>query len=158
MLRAAATLAFVVLLGALFAEVEVQVEGPAGWAASLPTWRKTPEEWPILKVLWGGRTMTGYHLYIFAFMFLAFHLPVVASWRWTLAIEARCLGPVMVFWIAEDFLWFVLNPAFHLSDFREGSVAWHPHWLLGLPVDYWVFGLGGLGLLLASCRRRAEKG
>jgi hypothetical protein len=59
----------------------------------------------------------------------------------------------MTFWIAEDFLWFAMNPAFHLKDFRPGAIAWHPHWVLGLPADYWGFGLGGLVLFAFSFRK-----
>ncbi len=148
-----AYLAFVGLLSVLFAQVEIQVEGPAGWAANLPTWKVTPREWPILEVVWAGRPLTGYHFYVFAFMALVFHLPVAFGGRWGLTIEARCLGSIMVFWIVEDVLWFVMNPAFHMKDFKEGSVSWHPHWFLGLPADYWMFGAGGLALLLFSFRR-----
>jgi hypothetical protein len=148
-----AYLLFVGVLAALFAQVEIQVEGAAGWAGNLPTWRKTPEEWPILKLLWGGRPMTGYHFYVFPFMALIFHLPILFSWRWSVSLEARCLASVMMFWIVEDILWFAMNPAFGLGNFKEGAVAWHPHWILGLPVDYWEFGLGGLGLFVFSFRR-----
>ncbi len=146
-------LAFVCVLAALFAQVEIQIEGGAGWAANLPTWKKTPQEWPILQVIWGGRPMTGYHFFVFAFMALVFHLPVVFSWKWSVAVEARCLASIMMFWIVEDALWFAMNPAFDLKDFRPGAVAWHPHWILGLPADYWVFGLGGFGLYVYSFRQ-----
>jgi hypothetical protein len=42
-----------------FANVEIQIEGAHGWAASLPTWRI--EKHQLLDIFCGGRPMTGYH-------------------------------------------------------------------------------------------------
>lgn len=43
----------------------------------------------------------------------------------------------------EDFLWFVLNPAFGLVKFRPGHIPWHKYWLFFAPVDYVVFTIVG---------------
>jgi len=59
--------------GVLFAEVEIQIEGAAGWASSLRL--EDRDHW-LLDLFWGGRPMTGYHAWVFSFMFLAFHLGV----------------------------------------------------------------------------------
>jgi hypothetical protein len=129
----------------LFAKLEIQIEGAHGWAANLPTWRvQLP---PSLRWLFGGRDMTGYHVYAFAFMAAAFHLPLVMVGEFSLVLEARALGGLALFWILEDFLWFVLNPAYGLRRFRPEHVPWHPHWFLGLPVDYFVMGACALALL-----------
>jgi hypothetical protein len=138
-------LGFVVLLGCWFGMVEVQIEGPDGWAAKLPTWRIT-EGWFL--ALLGGRPLTGYHAWIFTFIPLVFHLPCVLLARWSWRIEARVLGCVALFWIIEDFAWFVENPAFGWARFDREHAWWHQHWLLGLPVDYWVYLIVG-GALLA---------
>ncbi len=133
--RAAMLVAWVTCLAAIFALTEIQIEGSAGWAANLPTWR-IEQHW-LLDVFWGGRAMTGYHAGIFSFMALVFHLPVVmTSWSWRL--EARVLGALLVFWPLEDLLWFLLNPAFGWARFTPAAVPWHKHWWLGAPVDYYV--------------------
>ena len=147
---AAALLAWVLLLAWCFANVEIQIEGPHGWASSLPTWR-VEKHW-LLEIFWGGRPLTGYHAWVFSFMALAFHLPLFLAGRFTPKLEARCLGSLMVFWIAEDFLWFLLNPAYGLTRFRPAFVAWHVHWALGLPTDYLVFCVVGALLLWYSFR------
>ena len=72
-LRIALTLAWVLLLGRFFAQTEIQIEGPAGWAANLPTWR-VEQHW-LLDIFWGGRAMTGYHAWVFPFIALFFHCP-----------------------------------------------------------------------------------
>jgi hypothetical protein len=139
-------LLWVFLLGFFFAKTEIQIEGASGWAASLPTWRI--EKHLLLDIFWGGRAMTGYHAWVFSFMFLVFHLPQILPGTFSWRIEARCVAALMLFWIVEDFLWFVLNPAFGLERFSQANVPWHKHWLLGVPTDYLTYMLLG-GLLLA---------
>ncbi|MEI8121270.1 MAG: hypothetical protein WCI20_04415 [bacterium] len=143
---------WVILLGAVFANVEIQIEGGAGWAANLPTWR-LENSW--LNWFWGGKTITGYHAWVFSFMALVFHIPLfvggIFSWR----LEARILGSVMVFWIVEDFLWFVFNPAFGFGKFSPQFIPWHKHWLLGVPVDYLLTITAGLLLISWSWKRKS---
>jgi hypothetical protein len=145
-----ALLLWVCLLGLMFAQVEIQIEGPAGWAANLPTWR-LDGSW--LNGFWGGKTITGYHVWVFSFMALMFHLPLFVAGTWSLRLEARILGCIMVFWIVEDFLWFVLNPAFGPDLFNPISVPWHKHWVVGMPVDYVLSLAIGFVLLVLSYRR-----
>lgn len=148
--RALVLLLWVALLGAVFANVEIQIEGGAGWAANLPTWR-VDGSW--LNLLWGGKTITGYHVWVFGFMALVFHLPQMMSAAFSWRLEARILGCIMVFWIVEDFLWFAFNPAFGLACFRPSCVPWHRHWLWGVPVDYVVSLALGFTLVAASYGR-----
>ena len=130
-------LTWVILLAFFFAQVEIQIEGANGWAAGLPTWRI--EKHHLLDLFWGGRPMTGYHAWIFSFMFLAFLFPIVTGGQFSKRLAARCMGGLMLFWIMEDFLWFVLNPAFGFEKLTPRFVPWHHHWFLGLPVDYYLF-------------------
>lgn len=141
----------VTLVAFFFAKVEVQIEGDAGWAASLPTW-KIESHW-LLDMFWGGRPMTGYHAWVFSFMALIFHLPMAVLGRWTPRLEARVLGALMWFWILEDFLWFVINPAFGLAKFGPATIWWHKHWLWVVPTDYVTFTVVGTLLLTWSYRR-----
>jgi hypothetical protein len=143
-------LAGVVAAAACFAQVEIQIEGAHGWAAQLPTWRV--ESHPLLDLFWGGRPMTGYHAWVFGFMALVFHLGLALVGRWSWRLEARVLGSVMLFWIVEDLLWFVFNPAFGWAGLNPVQAPWHKRWLLGLPQDYWVFTLVAGALLWWSWR------
>jgi hypothetical protein len=149
-------LAWVLLLGIFFAKTEIQIEGANGWATSLPTWRI--EKHLLLDIFWGGRAMTGYHAWVFSFMFLVFHLPHCVQGSFSWRVEARCISALMIFWIAEDFLWFVLNPAFGLSRFSPEQIPWHKHWLLGVPTDYLTYMLlGGLLLTWSYLGRNTKK-
>ncbi len=141
--------AWTLLLAFFFAQVEVSIEGAAGWASSLPTWR-IEKHW-LLDLFWGGRPLTGYHAWVFPFIFLAFHLGFFMAGRWTWRLEARVLGCIALFWIVEDFLWFVLNPAFGLEKFSAASAPWHAgRWVLFMPMDYWLFIPGSIFLLWLS--------
>lgn len=151
------TVAWVALLAYCFANVEVQIEGAAGWAAALPTWR-VEHHW-LLDVFWGGRPMTGYHAWMFPFIALVFHFPAFLFGRWSWRLEARALGCIMQFWIMEDFLWFVLNPAFGLARFTPSHVPWQKHWWWGAPSDYWTFSVVALFLFwwsAAATRQQAS--
>lgn len=136
------------LMALLFALLEIQIEGPDGWAAKLPTWRLAPNS-PWRK-LFGGRPITGYHVYAFAFMAAAFHLPLFLGAELSLRTEARILASLALFWGLEDFLWFVLNPAYGLMRFKPCHVPWHPYWLWGVPVDYLLLAAVSLPLYLYS--------
>ena len=65
--------------------------------------------------------------------------PIFFLAQWSSLMEARIMASTMLFWIVEDYLWFVINPAFGRQRFRPEFVARHHHWALGAPVDYWLF-------------------
>jgi hypothetical protein len=56
----------------------------------------------------------------------------------------------MLFWIFEDFLWFVFNPCFGLAKFSPQFIPWHKHWIIGMPSDYVAFTFVGCLLLVWS--------
>ncbi|MFT4266684.1 MAG: hypothetical protein QM586_05590 [Xenophilus sp.] len=140
-----------------FANAEIQIEGGAGWATSLPTWR-IEKHW-LLDLFWGGRAMTGYHAWVFSFMALAFLLPLAFQGRWRGRDVVLALGGLAAFWVAEDLLWFLVNPAFGLARMDPVHAFWHPRWLFGLPLDYW-WGAAAAAALAAwhvhLCRRAAQ--
>jgi hypothetical protein len=144
----ATTISFVMLLGFFFAKLEIAIEGEDGWAASLPTWR-IESHW-ALDWFWGGREMTGYHAWAFSLIALFFHFPLAFSAELSWGGEARVLACIMLFWVTEDFLWFVLNPAFGLARFTKLHAHWHKNWVAGAPVEYWIFTPIGLALMGVS--------
>jgi len=123
---------YVLAASIIFALLEVQIEGGQGWATGLPTWR-LENRWT--RLFFGGRPLTGYHLYVHLLMLYALGL-ARPSW----AIELRLLAFLMLFFIIEDFLWFLFNPRFGLARFRREHVWWHAHvWWWIMPRDYWLF-------------------
>lgn len=136
---------FVATLGLFFAKVEIQIEGGAGWATSLPTWRI--EQHLLLTLFWGGRPMTGYHAWAFSFIAIFFHLPLAFAGAWSWPLEARVVASIALFWVVEDFLWFVLNPDFGVARFNPANAFWHKNWVCGAPVEYWGALIIGLPLM-----------
>jgi len=136
-------------LAAIFALAEIQIEGPNGWATSLPTWR-AENRWT--RLFFSSKPLTGYHLYTLLFLLVVVHLPFALSlapitWR----AEARIVSFFILFWVLEDFLWFILNPAFGLRRFRPKHVWWHaPTWWWIMPRDYWIFVPAGVALYWLS--------
>jgi hypothetical protein len=143
----------VVLAAFLFAKVEVHIEGANGWAANLPTWRVQNR---LTELLYGGRPLTGYHLYVQLFVLVFVHVPFAIGTAWSWRAEALVIAFMILFWIVEDFLWFVVNPAFGLRKFNPESVWWHKRaWWVLAPREYYfmsavagllyAFGRGSLG-------------
>jgi hypothetical protein len=122
----------------LFALVEINIEGSAGWAANLPTWRIQNR---LTDLLYGGRPLTGYHLWVQLFILAFAQLPFAFVGRFTWRGEALVAAFIILFWILEDFLWFVLNPAYGIRRFRKEHVWWHRRaWWLVAPREYFFMG------------------
>jgi hypothetical protein len=135
----------------LFALLEVQIEGPAGWAQKLPTWRIQNR---ITRILLGNRAITGYHVFFHVFVIALAHAPFALGLaRISVAAELRIAAFIILFWVVEDFLWFLVNPAYGLRAFRRERIRWHARsWWGVMPRDYWIFAPLGLALYLLSWR------
>jgi hypothetical protein len=140
---------FVIASAYTFARVEIEIEGPNGWAANLPTWRIS-NRWT--KIFYGSRPLTGYHFWLQVFVAMISHAPFglfLCPWSWR--AEMRVIGFVIIFFLVEDFLWFVVNPAYGIRRFRREHIWWHaPHWWWIMPRDYWLFMVIGCGMYVAG--------
>ena len=122
----------------LFAAVEVEIEGPHGWAERLPTWfRVTPPYARWYGRLMNGKPLTGYHAVMFVLPLWSFHVGFASGVPWSWAAEATTIAAYLA-WVATwDFLWFLMNPVFGWAKFRRGQVWWHGRWIGRFPVDYY---------------------
>ena len=122
----------------LFAAVEIEIEGPHGWAERLPTWfRVTTPSARFYAVFMRGKPLTGYHAVMFVLPLWSFHVGFASGVPWSWAAEATTLAAYLA-WVATwDFLWFLLNPVFGWAKFRRGQVWWHGRWIGRFPVDYY---------------------
>lgn len=144
-------LAALLAASAVFALLEIQIEGEQGWAAGLPAWR-IENRWT--RAVLGGRAITGYHVYFHLLVLILAHLPfalALTPFRWS--AELRILSFVVLFWLLEDFLWFVFQPRWRLRGFRADRIPWHAaNWWWIMPRDYWIFGPVGVLLYWLSWR------
>ena len=72
----------------------------------------------------------------FPFVALIFHVLVFLRGRWSWRMATRIMAMIKLFWLIEDALWFVLNPAFGWSKFSPAPVPWPKHCWGPLPADY----------------------
>ena len=143
-------LLFVSALSFAWAMMEIQIEGPRrrlgqelrrpGGSAKHPIF-----DYGLRRRL---RLITGYDVWAFGGIFLFFHLPFVWTLKWSWAGEAHVFGAFCLFWVIEDYLWFVMNPAFGHKGLHPDKVWWHKRWILGWPTNYYVSGALGLALFL----------
>jgi hypothetical protein len=138
---------FILIAAFCFAKLEISIEGRDGWAANLPTWRKSNA---LIKFVFGDYPITGYHFWMVTSLLLMLHLPLVMGIEWSLSLELKMISSFIFALIVEDFLWFVLNPAFGLKKFRRGMIPWHKQWFLGVPTGYIPQLVIALIILIAS--------
>jgi hypothetical protein len=136
-------------MAVVLAKMEIQIEGVDGFAAKLPTW-KIENKWT--KLFYSGRPLTGYHLYLMLFEFLMIQLPFIVFFTWSLQRELLAISFLIFLWVIEDFIWFILNPAFSLKKFKPEYIWWHKKWLWFMPRDYWVELTLGIILYLFGTR------
>jgi hypothetical protein len=100
----------------ILAQLEIQIEGPHGWAEKLPTWR-----WDSPRIRrWFGKPVTGYHLCLVTFMLLLLHLPQFHGGSWDR--EADLLAMFFLLTVIWDFLWFACNRHYGVARFRKGQI------------------------------------
>lgn len=140
---------FTILISAVVAELEIQIEGKNGWAARLPTWRVSNR---LTSFILGGayHPLTGYHFFLGFFVILFFHFPFFAGLSWSPGFELRLISLFLFFWMIEDFLWFIFNPNYGFKKFRKGEIPWHQRWVFGVPFSYYKFLSAGLLFYVAS--------
>jgi hypothetical protein len=122
--------AYFFLIAFVLAHLEIQIEGPHGWAEKLPTWR-----WDGPGVRrWFGKPVTGYHLYLMTCILLFLHVPQFHGGHWER--EADLLSMFFFLTVTWDVLWFACNRHFGMARFRKGQIWWFPAWALGVPRPY----------------------
>ena len=127
----------------LLAKLEIHIEGEHGWAEKLPTWRVAS---PLVLRLTNGKPLTGYHVYMNAFLLCMLHLPLLFV-EPSRPVEGRILSFYFLMTVFWDFQWFVWNPAWGVRRFFRERVWWEPVRLAGVPVEYYL----GCGASLAAC-------
>ena len=151
---------FVFMFGLVFALFCVNAEGEAGWAGNLPAWRPDSGLWWVKAlsiILLGGREVNGFDLFVITFFIMSFLFIPFWGWVHGKALKLRDWGELICFFaifaVLEDFLWFMLNPAYGLEKFSADFIPWHPNWLGLLPSDYYLgiavsigFGIWARGL------------
>lgn len=129
---------YLYVIAMALALLEIQIEGPYGWAEKLPCWRTRPDSFlaKIFGKLMNGKLLTGYHISINSFMVIILHLPFFVGIHWTLIKELELFSAYFLLTVFWDFLWFVWNPSYGLKRFKPQYIWWHKKWTWVVPKDY----------------------
>jgi len=127
---------YLFLICFFLANLEIQIEGPNGWASKLPTWRVTDPHWTWI---FGGRPITGYHVFLNLLLLSFFHFPLLFT-SFSLAKEIKIIYSFSIIAVIWDFQWFVLNPYYGISNYKKENIWWFKNWIFGFPADYF-FGI-----------------
>jgi hypothetical protein len=125
---------YLFLICFFLANLEIQIEGPNGWAAKLPTWRVTDPNWTWI---FGGRPITGYHVFLNLLLLSFFHFPLLFT-KFSLVKEMKIIYSYSIISVVWDFQWFAMNPHFGIKKYLPENIWWFKNWLLGFPVDYFA--------------------
>lgn len=110
---------------------ESYIEGPNGWAKNQVGW----------KIQFGNFTYTAYHIWLYYIMIpLLLALPLIVT-GWDHHLFWILVFSYMIGATVEDFMWFVVNPAYPLKKFNPKDTTWHPWFQIGrfyLPIPYLI--------------------
>lgn len=137
---------FIIIISFIIANLEIQIEGKDGWAKNLPTWRINNK---LTKLILGRNPFTGFHLWAFLALVTFMHFPFFVGLAWTISTELKILAMMFLITALEDFLWFVLNPAYGIKKFNSKDVSWHK-WLGPIPTLYIFLICGAILLTLIN--------
>jgi hypothetical protein len=136
---------WILILAYFHSRQETEIEGKAGWARHLPTFRISV----FITKLFLAKEITGYHIYLLLMFLTIFH-GIFLFIPFTMKNEFIVLGLLNYYWVLEDFLFFIVNPHFGISKFRKGCISWHKRWCIFnlIPVSYFWGLIIGTGLLI----------
>ena len=131
---------YLFVLATAIAWLEIQIEGPNGWAEKAPCWRPDPNSGIArgYAKLMGGKPLTGYHIAIVSLVIITLHFPFFAGVSWSLVKELEVFSAFLLVTICWDFLWFVWNPYYGLKKFSPQFIWWHKKWTGPVPTDYFI--------------------
>ena len=138
---------YTLLIAFIHALEELEIEGKTkhGWARNLPTVRFYNKFTELLV----GKELTMYHIFLMLRLFLLYHLIFIFH-PWTIKLEAIILSNITFYLLFEDFMWFICNPKFRFTQFKQKYISWHKRWFWGLPYTYWWGLIIGISLLICG--------
>ena len=119
---------------------EAYIEGRHGWAAKSVGWK-------MKKDLFFIKGITAYHFWSWIIMIPMFLALPLVIYGWDLKLFGVLLTGYLWGAVLEDFLWFVVNPAFPFKNYNPRKVYWHKWVKIGkleLPQGYFIYFALGL--------------
>lgn len=148
---------FVFIFAVIFALIEIEVEGTNGWAKNLPT----------TKNIVGHLTLYHVYMVLLAIFIIAGFLfykqsknckgpPEKKNTSKQSRVFNKYVQPILIiifhivlYFLIQDFLWFVFNPGFKVTGYHPSNIPWHKYWFGGLPIFNYI-GLAVVLVLLCA--------
>jgi hypothetical protein len=111
---------FILLFAVLYSILEIEIEGKdGGWAKNLPTANS------------GIGIFTYYHIYMNIIIIL-----IITYSTYLISNNIYLILYFIIIWfVIEDFCWFILNPYFTLNKYTKENIWWHSKqiWFFNIP-------------------------
>ena len=111
---------FICIFALLYALLEIEIEGPNGWAKNLPT----------PKILFH---FTQYHVIMNLIVILIFFRIYYNNKN----DFTKTIFIITLWFMLEDTYWFIYNSKYTLKKYNKKFVKWHK-WYMGLPLGTWI--------------------
>lgn len=128
---------FILSFAVLYSILEIEIEGKnGGWANNIPTAKS------------GIGIFTYYHIY----MNIIIILIITYSTMVVLKNIYLVLYFIIIWFIVEDFCWFVLNPYYTLDKYTKENIWWHRNqiWIYNTPIHNIIALLGIILILILN--------
>ena len=126
---------FIISYAVLWSWFEVEIEGPNGWAVSLPT----------------GCAFLGwtyYHISMNCIVLLTLYNGIqfrefsntTILFANEILFVSEFIVYILIWFVTEDVIWFMINPLFGIHKYRQSEIEWHSKkiWIMGTFIHNWV--------------------
>jgi hypothetical protein len=128
---------FILSFAVLYSILEIEIEGKTGgWANNIPTAKS------------GIGIFTYYHIYMNIIIILIITYSTIIIFKNIYLV----LYFIIVWFIVEDFCWFVLNPYYTLDKYTKEDIWWHRNqiWIYNTPLHNIIALLGIILILILN--------
>ena len=149
----------------VFAFIEIEVEGPDGWAKNLPTPQNVLGHLSLYHVFMVSMAA----IVIAGFIYFRSSCtasndnkcntltPITPWWKMLLTNIGTFVFHLVLFFLVQDFLWFVFNPAYTIKRYKQSCIPWHKQWFLGIP-SFNFMGAAMIAFIIALSPVRKQLG
>ena len=123
----------------IYALLEIEMEGKHGWCEKLPTAKRVVGPFTLYHVY-----MNIFIVIMISMIFIPRFYVACNSSEFTPWSAVCCFVFYLLLWfLLEDFLWFVMNPHYTLCKYKKEHIKWHTQWVGPVPLHN-ILGILGL--------------
>jgi len=134
---------FIFSYATLYSLLEIELEAKEGWCKNLPT-----------PVVLGNFTL--YHILMNIIVIITISKVYIKDIT-NIEDVSQAIFYIAAWFLIEDFMWFVLNPFYTLSKYKEDEIWWHARrpWYFGIP-EHNLIGLGIMFICYSLSSKKSD--